>query len=392
MATYSHSKISMFENCPYSYKLKYIDKIEVDIPATIEMFMGDLVHKTLEKLYKDLKYQKLNSKEEILSYFNELWENQYSNNILITKLDIGITAENYRKMGEKFISDYYEKYKPFNQITIVALESQDKMTLPDGNQWHVRIDKLGFDSKGNYYVCDYKTNSYLKTQQEADSDRQLAMYSVWVKNKFRDAKSVKLLWHMLAFGKEVISERTDEELSKLQQNVIEIIRLIETAEKENNFPRKKSALCNYCLYKSICPSFKHHLEIKNEIKLKEDEGLKLVDEYAEIKNKVTELEKKQEELKERMIRFAKQKDIDVIYGSNMKCSLKEFEKIVMPEGKNRFKFINLMKEKGIYEECSMICYQKINSKIIKNEIDEEFRKIVNIEKDWKLTLTKKRDD
>jgi hypothetical protein len=30
-------------------------------------------------------------------------------------------------------------------------------------------------------------------QEEADSDRQLAMYSIWVKDKFKEAKSVKLI-------------------------------------------------------------------------------------------------------------------------------------------------------------------------------------------------------
>lgn len=44
MTTYSHSRVSTFENCPYQYKLKYVDKIEVNIPTTIEAFMGGIVH------------------------------------------------------------------------------------------------------------------------------------------------------------------------------------------------------------------------------------------------------------------------------------------------------------------------------------------------------------
>jgi len=59
MATYSHSRVSTYENCPYQYKLKYIDKVKVDVPTTIECFMGDLVHQTLEKLYKDKKLQEV---------------------------------------------------------------------------------------------------------------------------------------------------------------------------------------------------------------------------------------------------------------------------------------------------------------------------------------------
>mgnify|MGYP001609271620 FL=1 len=54
MTSYSHSKLGTFQQCKYKYKLQYIDKIKVDIPDTVETFMGKLVHKVLEKLYKDL--------------------------------------------------------------------------------------------------------------------------------------------------------------------------------------------------------------------------------------------------------------------------------------------------------------------------------------------------
>lgn len=340
MATYSHSKISTFENCPYQYKLRYIDKIKPEIQNTIEAFMGDMVHQTLEKLYKDLKFQKLNSKDEILDFFNKLWNKEYSSDILIAKAEQGLTAQNYKLMGEKFITDYYEKYKPFNQLTILGLETQDKMTLPDGNQWHVRIDKFACDNENNYYVCDYKTNSRMKDQEEADSDRQLAMYSFWVKDKFKDAKSVKLLWHMLAFNKEITSERTEEQLRKLQQNVCNKIKEIENAK---DFPRYITALCNYCGYQETCPSFKHQteLEAKESIKeFKEDDGVKLVDEFSELKTKQKELQEREDKIKAELIEFSKKQGIDIIYGSNMKAGVKEFNKIIMPEGNDeKEKFI-----------------------------------------------------
>ena len=115
------------------------------------------------------------------------------------------------KFSDNVIKGYFDKYKD-DKMTILGLETQDKLNLSDGNFWHVRIDKLGCDDKGNYYVMDYKTNARMKDQEEADEDRQLAMYSFWVKDKFKDAKSVKLVWHMLAFNKEVVSERTEKQL------------------------------------------------------------------------------------------------------------------------------------------------------------------------------------
>jgi len=388
MVIYSHSKISTYEQCPYKYKLHYIDKVEVETPTTIEAFMGDIVHQTLEKLYADLKFQKINSIKELIDFFNDLWEKEYSKDILIVKKEY--KAENYKKMGQKFITEYYDSHKPFNDMTILGLETQDKMTLPNGSYWHVRIDKLGF--KGNtYYVCDYKTNSRMKDQEEADSDRQLAMYSTWVKDKFKDAEKVILKWHMLAFNKEVTSERTEEQIKKLQEEVLETIKEIENAKE---FPRKVSNLCDYCVYKEICPSFKHEakLEEKNVKQFKKDEGVKLVDSFAEVKANKKEIEEKEEELKEKLIQFSKQFDIDVIYGSNMKTSVQEFNKLILPEEKEDYeKFIALLKQKGHYEECSMICYPRIQSKAVKNELHPDLMEKIKIDKDIRLSLSKRKD-
>ncbi|MFH1711202.1 MAG: PD-(D/E)XK nuclease family protein [Nanoarchaeota archaeon] len=67
MTTYSHSKIGTFLQCKQKYKFQYVDKIKSDI-ETIEVFLGKRVHETLEKLYKDLQFEKLNSKEELLAH------------------------------------------------------------------------------------------------------------------------------------------------------------------------------------------------------------------------------------------------------------------------------------------------------------------------------------
>lgn len=388
MTCYSHSRISTYENCPYQYKLKYIDKIQVDVPTTIECFMGDMVHQSLENLYKRKKFKQRVSKESLIKFYRDLWEKNYSDDILIVKDHLD--AKNYKKMGEQFLSNYYDRMKPFEQITILGLETQDRMTLPDGNQWHVRIDKLGCDSEGNYYVCDYKTNAYMKTQEEADADRQLALYSVWVRDKFKDAKSVKLIWHMLAFNKDAISERTEEQLKKIQEEVCERIKEIESATE---FPRNQTALCDYCVYKEMCPSFKHEAElnkIEDVEKFKEDEGVKLVDEFSEIKTKLSELKKAEDEFKEKLIAYAKQFGIDIVYGSNKKCSVKDIKKIVIKDDVKE-ELIQLIKDKGLWDEFAMLNYQRFNSRCKKDEVDKEIREKVGISEDWRLFLSNRKD-
>lgn len=389
MPTYSHSRVSTYENCPYKYKLQYIDKIKPEIQNTIEAFMGDMVHQTLEKLYKDKKFSKRIAKASMIKFYRELWAKEYTVDVKIVKE--GLTSDNYKKMGEKFLSDYYDTYKPFDQLTILGLETQDRMTLPDGNQWHVRIDKFACDDKGNYYVCDYKTNSRMKDQEEADSDRQLAMYSFWVKDKFKDAKSVKLIWHMLAFNKEVVSERTPEQLEKLQSEIISLIKEIENAKE---FPTNVTPLCDYCGFKSMCPSFKHKIEIEviEEVKkFKEDDGVKIVDKFAEVKKQLLELQEEEDKLKEELISFAKQKGLDTVYGSNMKCSVKEFDKIEIDD-ERKDELISVLKKKGLYDTYSMLCSVRLGSHIIKGELkDEDVKKLVEIAKGFRISLGKRKD-
>src|SRR3989344_1883886 len=140
MTNYSHSKLGTFEQCKHKYKLQYIDRIKVDTPTTIEAFMGSLVHQALEKLYKDLQYQKVNTKETLILFFDAEWEKTCDEKILIVKEEY--TKENYKEMGRKFISDYYDHYKPFNHWRTIGLETEDRLELEDGNQYHIRIDRL----------------------------------------------------------------------------------------------------------------------------------------------------------------------------------------------------------------------------------------------------------
>lgn len=251
MKIYSHSKISTFETCPYQYKLKYIDKVKVDIPTTIEAFMGNLVHQTLEKLHRDKMNNQIISMDSISEFYLRLWEEKYTDKILIAKFNEGLTEESYKLMGLKFILDYYNRKKPFEEKEIIDLETKDLLKLKNGILWYVMIDKLERDSQGNYYICDYKTNSRMKTKEEIASDRQLAMYSIWVKEKFKDARNILLKWDMLAFNKEITSFRTEEQLRRLEE---EICKKIVEIESTYDFPMNPSPLCGYCIFNQICPA------------------------------------------------------------------------------------------------------------------------------------------
>ena len=101
------------------------------------------------------------------------------------------------------------------------------------------------------------------------------------------------------------------------------------------------------------------------------------------------MKKKQEEFKEKLIEYSKQFGVDVVYGSNKKCSVKEFEKVVLPE--DREEFVKMLKEKGLWESWNMLSYAKVNSGILKGDVDEDVKKMVEIVKGFRLGLSKRGD-
>ncbi|HLD04774.1 MAG TPA: PD-(D/E)XK nuclease family protein [Candidatus Nanoarchaeia archaeon] len=380
---YSHSKLGTFEQCKYKYKLQYLDKIKVDIPDTIESYMGRQVHAALEKLYKDLQHEKMDSKEEILSHFEMLWEKEWSDKVLN---NTEYSKENYKDLGKRFVAEYYDHYKPFNQVRTLGLETEDYLQL-DGAQYSVRIDRLACDNEGNYYVCDYKTNKKLKAQEELDEDRQLAMYSLWVKQRFKDAKKVKLIWYFLAFDKEMISERSEEQLLALKQSTEALIHEVENCVE---FPTNVNPLCNWCVYKSICPAWKHEiaLEKKTPEEFKKDDGVKLVDEYAELLEKEGILNDKRETLKEKLIAYAQQYELEAVWGTEKKVSVKTFDKVEYPKTPE---FIELLKKEGVYEELAVVNSQRFSSLFRQRGLSADILKQLKTEKGWTVRVSRRKE-
>ncbi len=255
---YSHSKLSTFENCPLKFKFRYIDKIIPEIESTIESHLGKSVHNTLEWLYLQIKENKIPTIEELIIYYSKDWTKKFSEDIAIIKKEL--TEKDYFNKGVQFILDYYNKNHPFEDGTL-ELEKEISLELENGARLRGFIDRLAYNkAKDEFEVHDYKTANNMPSKEQVENDRQLALYSIAIKELFGEDKDVSLIWHYLAHNQKIISRRTNEQLEELKKEIIELINKIENTEE---FYPNVSKLCDWCEYKSICPEFNKE---ENQIK------------------------------------------------------------------------------------------------------------------------------
>ncbi|MFH1325212.1 MAG: PD-(D/E)XK nuclease family protein [archaeon] len=249
---FSHSKLSAFEQCNLKYKFRYIDRIIPEIEKTIESHLGSVVHRTLEWLYTQVKRKRVPGIEEVISKYSDMWKEDYEDEIPIVKK--GMTLEYYFNKGINFLVNYYIEHKPFDDNTI-EVEKEIELELDEDGIYRIRgfIDRLAYNiHTDEYEVHDYKTSNHLPSSEDIANDRQLALYSIAVKEIYGKEKKVRLVWHYLSFNKRIYSKRTNEQLEKLKEDTLNLIRKIE-ATKE--FAPTKSALCHWCEYKNICPAW-----------------------------------------------------------------------------------------------------------------------------------------
>lgn len=253
MTVYSYSRLSIYEQCPLRFKYKYVEKLIPEFERTIESHLGDIIHQTLEWFYIQIKERKIPAIEETVNYYSQKWEENYSPEIKNIKEEL--TQGDYFNKGIKFLVDYYMKNKPFNDNT---LEVEKKVTIKLGESGKHKlqgfIDRLAYNAeKDEFEIHDYKTANNLPQKKKIKGDKQLALYSIAIKELFGEDKKVCLVWHYLSHNLKVCERKTKEEIEKLKKEIIELIKKI---ENEKEFPSRKSALCRWCGYKKICPEYK----------------------------------------------------------------------------------------------------------------------------------------
>jgi putative RecB family exonuclease len=248
--SFSHSKLTTYQQCPQKYKFRYVDGIPPPI-RSIELHLGDTVHRALEKLYADAQNGETYPCNEFLAFYQRTWDEGYTPQMRIVRA--GTTARTYLELGRQMLLTYYRRFHPFTQST--TLELEEKFLFPISEQHEIRgiIDRLSKSADGTLEVHDYKTSRRLPNPVQIAADTQLVMYELALRHRWPAADRITLIWHYLAFDKDIQITKTTEQLEAVKQNAL---RLIQRVEATTTFRTNVTALCDWCEYKEMCPAHK----------------------------------------------------------------------------------------------------------------------------------------
>lgn len=371
MSVYSFSQTQTFLQCPRKYQYKYVDKIqEKEFESSPDLILGHSVHAALERLYNQINVFKIPSKDELLAKFKDQRDSEIKEATKEKELQLKWeqTLEDYIRRGIHYVANYYDKYSPFENISVVATEASivfdlnpPSTSMDTSSFTHLReqiketsswikfrgfIDRLDKEWE-TFVINDYKTNKNLPPESKEEYREQLTLYGLWVQQNYaKYFTKIKARLHYLHFDLMDEWEITDELLATVTKKYADTISEIEAKKFAYNmgdkkcFEPKENNYCRYCEYYSLCP-LRAHLKFDDEVvwgELGEKTVKWLVDEYVELSKQESQAKHDKDLIKNILVEYIQEHNLLKLFGNTWKISVSQTENISI-EDKEKVKNI-----------------------------------------------------
>jgi putative RecB family exonuclease len=251
MRPYSHSSLSLFEQCPRAFQYKYVEEAE-EAFSTIERHMGHAVHATLEKAYAEKEAGRPLDAQAVQRCYEEAWNSPELAAAKVVKR--GARIEDYHDDGLAMVKSYHARSYEHDGGRSLDLEARFTIELagPDGGvrPYAGVIDRISRGTQGTLRITDYKTG---RSVRDPGQDLQLRSYALHALSQHA-VDDVELCYEDLRNGlsRTMTFRRASSEAVKTE--ILERIGRIERAEA---FPPKPSPLCAWCGFNTVCPASKY---------------------------------------------------------------------------------------------------------------------------------------
>lgn len=235
----TYSNLQSFDICPLHYKAQVIYKLPT--PPSAALSFGISMHNALYEFYKTAKDT---GDTPSLEALQELLKAQWIPDGYVNK-----KHETERlQIGMQSLEEFYKTEPPH---TPIGLELPFSFTLKNGVKVFGKIDRIDTTPTG-IEIIDYKTGEDNPKAEKAHK-LQLAIYAL-AATRVRDEvlnrkpEDIKLTLHFLEGNTKKSMEFKQEDLDKLENELMETILEIE----ESDFKCSKNVLCVNCDYRLLC--------------------------------------------------------------------------------------------------------------------------------------------
>ncbi|MFC1481960.1 RecB family exonuclease [Candidatus Neomarinimicrobiota bacterium] len=250
---FSFSRLQKFDQCPAAYELRYLKRIQ---PAgiSIESYLGNTVHSTLQWLYETVLAGNLVSFDGMLQHYRDEWVQRWSKSTHIN--NPGWKTDDYFQLGVRMLAGYYRRFSPFDE-PVYRTEFDFTFPLPTDNDILMRVilDRIDRNGEGHWSIHDYKTGKSKLTSVKAARDLQMRIYYLAIKQTFDAAERIDVVWHFLRHGEEQRLDDQQWSTNRLISSLTKKISNIKHAEDAGErFEPREGVLCNWCFYWEHCPA------------------------------------------------------------------------------------------------------------------------------------------
>ncbi|WP_084129788.1 PD-(D/E)XK nuclease family protein [Demequina sp. NBRC 110055] len=246
----SPSRAGDFRQCPHLYRLRVVDKIPE--PPSAAATLGTLVHAVLEHLYDKPAVERTEATASAM--LEPQWRAMVERDPALGALHEDSHAEaTWLAEGRGRLATYFTMENP-QRLEPDGREEFVELQLPDGPLLRGFIDRVDVAPDGSIRIIDYKTGKTPLPQYGHKEKFQMRFYALLVE-RLRGRRPALLQLLFLKDGGTLVLRPSDDDLAQIEFEVRELWDEILGAARTGAFRPKKSKLCGWCSFQSLCPEF-----------------------------------------------------------------------------------------------------------------------------------------
>lgn len=242
----SPSRVNDFSNCPLLYKYRTIDQLPES--PSLDAERGTLVHTILHDLFESPADER--TIETAIDLLPSRWRTQLESKPELATLVA--SEKEWLDRATSLLQTYFELENPSN-FEPTHRELHLEQNLQEHIYLHGYVDRLDVAPTGEVRIIDYKTGKSPKRGWEEKALFQLRVYALLY---WKEHNVIPKLLQLIYLGDSSVIKNTptEQDLINTENTLLRIADLIQKAMLSDTWIPKKSKLCDWCSFKSICPA------------------------------------------------------------------------------------------------------------------------------------------